>query len=81
MTKNFWTVRECKLVVRKLNDGSGASRWQNVVKLAEMLGRSFASIETRIRLLQTKGTARGKIEIEYYSSADLERIVQLLVNR
>ena len=46
--------------------------------LVEQLQRSLG---TRIKLVQTKGTARGKIEIEYYSSADLDRIVQLLVNR
>jgi ParB family chromosome partitioning protein len=46
--------------------------------LVEQLQRS---VGTKVRLVQTRGTSRGKIEIEYYSPADLDRIVQLLVNR
>ncbi len=43
--------------------------------LVEQLQRALG---TKVRLLPVKGANRGKIEIEYYSSQDLDRIVQRL---
>jgi ParB family chromosome partitioning protein len=43
--------------------------------LVEQLQRSLG---TKVRLLQAKGANRGKIEIEYFSAQDLDRIVQRL---
>ena len=43
--------------------------------LVEQLQRSLG---TKVRLLQAKGAKRGKIEIEYYSAQDLDRIVHRL---
>ena len=50
----------------------------NLGALVERLQRSLG---TKVRLLQGKGSGRGKIEIEYYSAADLERIIQFLAAR
>ena len=50
----------------------------NLGALVERLQRSLG---TKVRLLQGKGSGRGKIEIEYYSAADLERIIRLLAAR
>jgi ParB family chromosome partitioning protein len=36
------------------------------------------TLGTRVRLLPKARSARGKIEIEYYTSADLERIIQTI---
>ncbi len=47
----------------------------NLGALVERLQRSLG---TKVRLLQGKGSGGGKIEIEYYSAADLERIIQRL---
>jgi len=47
----------------------------DVRMLVEQLQRSLG---TKIRFVQAKGTSRGKIEIEYYSADDLDRIIQRL---
>jgi len=39
------------------------------------------SLGTRVRLLPTARSTKGKIEIEYYTSADLERIIQTITKR
>lgn len=39
------------------------------------------SLGTRVRLLPTARSAKGKIEIEYYTNADLERIIQTITKR
>ena len=43
--------------------------------LVEKLQRSLG---TKVRLLHRAGSGRGKVEIEYYSLADLERIIQMM---
>jgi ParB family transcriptional regulator, chromosome partitioning protein len=47
----------------------------DVRALVERLQRSLG---TRIRFVQAKGASHGKIEIEYYSAADLDRIIERL---
>jgi ParB family chromosome partitioning protein len=44
--------------------------------LVEQLQRILG---TRVRLLPKARSSRGKIEIEYYTSADLQRIVQTII--
>ncbi len=39
------------------------------------------SLGTRVRLLPKARSAKGKIEIEYYTMADLERIIQVITTR
>jgi ParB-like chromosome segregation protein Spo0J len=39
------------------------------------------SLGTRVRLLPKARSAKGKIEIEYYTLADLERIIQVITTR
>ncbi len=39
------------------------------------------SLGTRVRLLPKAKSAKGKIEIEYYTLADLERIIQVITTR
>lgn len=46
--------------------------------LRALVERLQRSLGTKVRLLPVKGANRGKIEIEYYSSQDLDRIVQRL---
>jgi ParB family chromosome partitioning protein len=76
------SARETERLVARLKNvrkrRPAAAPDADVRSLIEQMQRS---VGTKIRLVQTRGTSRGKIEIEYYSSADLDRIVQLLVNR
>ena len=46
--------------------------------LRALVERLQRSLGTKVRLIQGKSSSRGKIEIEYYSTTDLERIIQLL---
>ena len=39
------------------------------------------SLGTRVRLLPKARSAKGKIEIEYYTLADLERIIQTITKQ
>ncbi len=39
------------------------------------------SLGTRVRLLPKARSTKGKIEIEYYTAADLERIIQIITTR
>ncbi len=76
------STRETERLVARLKLGRRGRRLVAALEpdlraLVEQLQRS---VGTKVRLVQTKGTSRGKIEIEYYSSADLDRIVQLLVS-
>jgi len=39
------------------------------------------SLGTRVRLLPKARSTKGKIEIEYYTAADLDRIIQMITTR
>lgn len=73
-----WSVRELERQIRARLDGTSRrkkekSRDQDIVVLEEELQQIFG---TRVRLKAAR--KRGKIVIEYYSPADLERILHLL---
>ena len=39
------------------------------------------TLGTRVRLMPKARSAKGKVEIEYYSAADLERIVETITKK
>ena len=57
---------------RKRETALSDSNWRSLV---EQLQRSLG---TKVRLVHRAGSGRGKVEIEYYSLADLERIIQMM---
>jgi ParB family transcriptional regulator, chromosome partitioning protein len=72
------STRETEKLVRHLTLGKKRRRQTpfldpDLRALVEELQRSLG---TRVRLLPKARSARGKLEIEYYSVGDLERIVQ-----
>jgi ParB family chromosome partitioning protein len=74
------STRETEKMVRHLL--IGRKRRQRVPlidpdlkSIVEQLQRSLG---TRVRLLPTARSTKGKIEIEYYTNADLERIIQTI---
>jgi ParB family transcriptional regulator, chromosome partitioning protein len=72
------STRETEKLVRQLMSGRRRKRQAPTIdpdlrSVTEELQRSLG---TRVRLLPKARSTRGKIEIEYYSLADLERIVQ-----
>ena len=80
ITKGLST-RETERLVRRLKSGRKRRRREaslpdsNVSSLVERLQRSLG---TKVRLVHRAGSGRGRVEIEYYSPADLERIIQMI---
>jgi len=79
ITKGLST-RETERLVARLKSGRKRRREtalsdSNLRSLVEQMQRSLG---TKVRLLHRAGSGRGKVEIEYYSLADLERIIQMM---
>jgi ParB family transcriptional regulator, chromosome partitioning protein len=73
------STREAEKLVRHLKFGKRrrreASLDPNLHSVVENMQRALG---TRVRLLPKSRSAKGKIEIEYYSLPDLERIIQTI---
>ena len=78
-----WSVRATEQAVRELSEPkTGRAKRANAnvvdpnVRAAESkLRRHFG---TQVRIVQASGSAAGRIELEYYNQADLDRIYGLL---
>jgi ParB family chromosome partitioning protein len=77
------STRETEKMVRNLLIGRKRRRSLPLVDpdLKSVIENLQRSLGTRVRLLPKARSAKGKIEIEYYSAADLERLVQLMTTR
>lgn len=74
------STRETERLVRRLKLGRRSRRQISLLhpdlrSLTERLQRSLA---TKVRLIHRAKSGRGKIEIEYYSAAELDRIIGIL---
>lgn len=74
------STRETERLVRRLKSGRRSRRQISLLHpdlrfLTERLQRSLA---TKVRLIHRAKSGRGKIEIEYYSAAELDRIIGIL---
>jgi ParB family chromosome partitioning protein len=72
------STRETERLVRRLKLGRRRTRAAShldpdLVSLIDELQRSLG---TKVRLLHSQKSGKGKIEIDYYSTGDLERIIQ-----
>jgi ParB family chromosome partitioning protein len=80
------SVRETEIAVRRMKEGKRsspepkrASETDPNIKRAETrLRRRFG---TQVRIVSPSGVGKGKIEIEYYGEADLDRIYNLLMGK
>jgi ParB family chromosome partitioning protein len=72
------STRETEKLVRQLMSGRRRKRQAPTIDpdLRSVVEELQRLLGTRVRLLPKARSTRGKIEIEYYSLADLERIVQ-----
>ncbi|MGH7827590.1 MAG: ParB/RepB/Spo0J family partition protein [Candidatus Binatia bacterium] len=72
------STRETEKLVRHLTSGRKRRRQVPLIDpdLRAVVEDLQRSLGTRVRLIPKARSAKGKIEIEYYSAADLERIVQ-----
>lgn len=80
---NGWSVRETERAAKKLKSGAPAKEQMEPpkadpnVKAAET--RLKRSLNTNVRIVEGKKKNTGKIEIEYYSVDDLDRVYRLIV--
>ena len=74
------TTRETERLVTRLKAGRRRRReWANSdPDLRSLIERLQRALGTKVRLLHQARSGRGKIVIGYYSSADLERIIQAM---
>ncbi|MBM4298372.1 MAG: ParB/RepB/Spo0J family partition protein, partial [Deltaproteobacteria bacterium] len=77
------STRETEKLVRNLLMGRKRRHALPLVDpdLKSVVENLQRSLGTRVRLLPKARSAKGKIEIEYYSMADLDRIVQVMTTR
>ncbi|OLN22323.1 chromosome partitioning protein ParB [Domibacillus antri] len=75
-----WTVRQMEVWIRKLNDN--VSRETKPVKkdvfIIDREEALRAKFGTSVQIRQSKNGKKGKIEIEYMSADDLNRILEML---
>ncbi len=81
----FLSVRETENLVRRMLEPSGPSPHRlatppdpNVQSAEDRLARSLG---TKVRIVPSRKKGVGKIEIEYYSEEELDRLFSLLITR
>lgn len=82
-----WSVRETEKAMKRIATGvrpnsAGERAGRSVdanVKAAET--KLMRSLNTNVKILPAKKGPGGKIEIEYYSSDDLDRIFQVIIKK
>jgi ParB family chromosome partitioning protein len=81
------SVRETEALVRRIAEGAGTRKVKqrttsandaNVRAAEDKLRRRFS---TQVRINQDSGSARGTIEIAFYSQSDLARVFDLLIGK
>ncbi len=76
------STRETEKLVRHLKFGRKHRRETNLdPNLRSVLEEMQRALGTRVRLLPKARSTKGKIEIEYYSPADLERIIHTITGQ
>ena len=77
------STRETERMVRTLLIGRRRRRQAPLLDpdLKSIVEELQRSLGTRVRLLPKARSAKGKVEIEYYTAADLERIVETITKK
>jgi len=85
VVKKQFSVRQTEALVKKLKGGldKAAPRKAKLdPELADLAARLQRSIGTKVTILpQARGGKGGKIEISYYSSEELERLLEFFENK
>ncbi len=81
--KNNWSVRETERRVRRLSQDTHVVAKHSPTQVDPNVRAAEAKLRrhlgTQVRIVATKAGSPGRIEIEYYSSSDLNRIYDLLI--
>jgi ParB family chromosome partitioning protein len=85
VVKKQFSVRQTEALIKKIKGGSGRSvirRTRIDPELAELAARLQRSLGTKVNIHpQSRGGKGGKIEISYYSSEELERLLEFFTGR
>ena len=76
-----WSVRQIERITQKLIDGEGPKRVDEVVldpNVKAAIQEMERVLGTRVKIIE-KAKQKGRIEIEYYSAEDLDRIYSAIV--
>jgi ParB family chromosome partitioning protein len=77
-----WSVREMERVTRRMNEVQQPKPPEEAEKTDPNVKAAIVELErvlgTRVRIVE-KARQKGRIEIEYYSTEDLDRIYSLIV--
>ncbi len=75
------STRETERLVGRLKSGKKGKKETHVLdpNLRSLIERLQRSLGTKVRLVHKARSSKGKIEIEYYSAGDLERIIGLII--
>ncbi len=82
-----WSVRETEKAVKRIaSNPSEESKAKNAIRSVDANVKAaetklMRTLNTNVKILQGKKGAGGKIEIEYYSTDDLDRIYQCIINK
>lgn len=82
-----WSVRETEKEVKRIaSNPSEESKAKNAIRSVDANVKAaetklMRTLNTNVKILQGKKGAGGKIEIEYYSTDDLDRIYQCIINK
>src|SRR5437588_2114154 len=84
IVKHNWSVRETERRVRHLGKETDRHPGNLVTERADPNVRAAEvklrrALSTQVRIVQSKGRLPGRIEIEFYDLADLDRIFNLIV--
>lgn len=83
---NGWSVRDVEKAIKRITAGAKTGTPRSVprendpnVKAAEV--KLTRALNTKVQILPGKKGIGGKIEIEYYSTDDLDRIYDVILNK
>ncbi len=84
IVKHNWSVRETERRVRHLGKETDRHSGKSVAERADPNVRAAEvkirrALSTQVRIVQSKGGLPGRLEIEFYDLADLDRIFNLIV--
>jgi ParB family transcriptional regulator, chromosome partitioning protein len=76
------STRQTERLVKRFRSGKRRKRGASVADpdLRALVERMQRGLGTKVRLFQRAGSGSGRIVIEYYSAADLERIIQAILS-
>jgi ParB family chromosome partitioning protein len=81
-----WSVRETERAIKRIRRPGGSSETEKATKVLDAnvkaaQTRLMRALNTNVKIHPGKKGSGGKIEIEYYSVDDLDRIYQLLLKK